>query len=41
MSNFKGGEWDVCANLKVIYHPLYGMKDYVLIWGEKLCPYMG
>ena len=23
-----------CYMLKVIYHPLYGMNKYVLIWGE-------
>ena len=23
-------------NLKVIYHPLYGMDNYVLIWGDWL-----
>ena len=22
--------------LKVIYHPLYGMNNYVLIWGDRL-----
>ena len=31
---------DVCmwqrAALKVIYHPLYGMNNYVLIWGDWL-----
>ena len=29
-------------NLKVIYHPLYGMNNYVLIWGDWLScdPYM-
>ena len=24
--------------LKVIYHPLYGMSNYVLIWGDWLSP---
>ena len=23
-------------NLKVIYHPIYGMNNYVLIWGDWL-----
>ena len=23
-------------SLKVIYHPLYGMNNYVLIWGDLL-----
>ena len=25
-----------CLTLKVIYHPLYGMNNYVLIWGDWL-----
>ena len=24
------------CHLKVIYHPLYGMNNYVLIWGDWL-----
>ena len=24
----------VAQNVKVIYHPLYGMNNYVLIWGD-------
>ena len=24
----------VLGALKVIYHPLYGMNNYVLIWGD-------
>ena len=34
----KGQVWrkvDV-QSLKVIYHPLYGMNNYVLIWGDWL-----
>ena len=26
----------VKINVKVIYHPLYGMNNYVLIWGDWL-----
>ena len=26
----------VSPTLKVIYHPLYGMNNYVLIWGDWL-----
>ena len=25
-----------CSDLKVIYHPLYGMNNYVLIWSDWL-----
>ena len=28
--------WKRKQNLKVIYHPLYGMNNYVLIWGDWL-----
>ena len=27
---------DILFGLKVIYHPLYGMNNYVLIWGDWL-----
>ena len=26
----------IIVGLKVIYHPLYGMNNYVLIWGDWL-----
>ena len=26
----------VYVSLKVIYHPLYGMNNYILIWGDWL-----
>ena len=25
-----------CGDLKVIYHSLHGMNNYVLIWGDRL-----
>ena len=28
--------WVIFTHLKVIYHPLYGINNYVLIWGDWL-----
>ena len=32
----KVGVLETYVVLKVIYHPLYGMNNYVLIWGDWL-----
>ena len=41
MLNYIGIYAVKASDLKVIYHPLYGMNNYVLIWGDwPLCePY--
>ena len=36
VSMFKGFKGFDYLGLKVIYHPLYGMNNYVLIWGDWL-----
>ena len=36
VSKLEENHYDLILILKVIYHPLYGMNNYVLIWGDWL-----
>ena len=36
LSLYFNPESAILNDLKVIYHPLYGMNNYVLIWGDWL-----
>ena len=35
-SDSKGKAMTILVQVKVIYHPLYGMNNFVLIWGDWL-----